>query len=656
MTRVLFGACPNPGLFIHLLSVLRQSLSADAQKTLGSMHFSPLESGLAAARQSGEHYSVLLPIPAEDRRQSLQQCLSAVAEDVNAERCRVFFDYCNESARLALVETIVALVRQAGVTHLRAVTLVSQNRLLSQRVLPIGHQCADLFVVCGWHACKHALQAEGVFAEVGATRRPQPGHEILCLNATPRWHRLYLLLKLADAGLLDLHAPDHAQHCQIPYVSFPGLDYGKGGSIDLDAFAEQLVEMDRAELLGLIDPLLARTPLRVDSLEAQGNALALEIDIRHYRDSKLSLVTETGMDDEHLRITEKTLKPLALGQPFITFGHRQSLLCARELGYATYDDCLDNRYDQNFTALKRLEAGVASAQAFLQAYAKDPELRHRVHETNLANIRWTLAGFASHYYERFALPVLERICWMDGRLPPMRAAVDPSRPSTPFGSSLQDVTFNRRGWEDAVDRKHRWTAAAHTEGANPMLNAPTPRPKVFGIGWAKTGTTSLGACFRKLGFNHQSQNLALVQRIMAGDYVKVLSIATAKESFEDWPWIILFRQLDMAFPGSKFILTTRDPARWLRSYRGMIDAQGPPGEDLARIREFLYGIDTRTATDEQLLSRYESHHQEVVSYFRHRPGDLLVVDWEEGHGWAQLCGFLGLPVPDTPFPHLNRRV
>ena len=171
--------------------------------------------------------------------------------------------------------------------------------------------------------------------------------------------------------------------------------------------------MDRAELLGLIDPLLARTPLRVDSLEAQGNALALEIDIRHYRDSKLSLVTETGMDDEHLRITEKTLKPLALGQPFVTFGHRQSLLCARELGYATYDDCLDNRYDQHFNALKRLEAGVASAQAFLQAYAKDPELRHRVHETNLANIRWTLAGFAAHYYERFARPVVERICWMD---------------------------------------------------------------------------------------------------------------------------------------------------------------------------------------------------------------------------------------------------
>jgi len=25
------------------------------------------------------------------------------------------------------------------------------------------------------------------------------------------------------------------------------------------------------------------------------------------------------------------------------------------------------------------------------------------------------------------------------------------------------------------------------------------------------------------------------------------------------------------------------------------------------------------------------------------------------HGWERLCGFLGLPVPDAPLPHMNRR-
>ena len=37
--------------------------------------------------------------------------------------------------------------------------------------------------------------------------------------------------------------------------------------------------------------------------------------------------------------------------------------------------------------------------------------------------------------------------------------------------------------------------------------------KVFGVGWAKTGTTTLGECFKILGFDHQSQNLELVKDI-----------------------------------------------------------------------------------------------------------------------------------------------
>jgi hypothetical protein len=27
--------------------------------------------------------------------------------------------------------------------------------------------------------------------------------------------------------------------------------------------------------------------------------------------------------------------------------------------------------------------------------------------------------------------------------------------------------------------------------------------------------------------------------------------------------------------------------------------------------------------------------------------------WSVGDGWEPLCEFLELPVPDTPFPHLN---
>jgi hypothetical protein len=41
-------------------------------------------------------------------------------------------------------------------------------------------------------------------------------------------------------------------------------------------------------------------------------------------------------------------------------------------------------------------------------------------------------------------------------------------------------------------------------------------------------------------------------------------------------------------------------------------------------------------------------------YFAKRPGDLLVINIPAGDGWEKLCPFLGVPVPDLPFPFKNR--
>jgi hypothetical protein len=186
---------------------------------------------------------------------------------------------------------------------------------------------------------------------------------------------------------------------------------------------------------------------------------------------------------------------------------------------------------------------------------------------------------------------------------------------------------------------------------------PTETPtKVFGIGWAKTGTTTLGRCFEILGYNHQSQNLSLVPQILHGDLKKTLRIATAKDSFEDWPWPLVYREMDASFPSSRFVLTTRDPDRWLTSYRAMIAAQGPPACELSTIRCQLFGVDPAIASDEELVSRFIRHNAEILEYFKARSGQLLVVDWEAGDSWPKLCDFLGMPIPDVPFPHLNQRI
>jgi hypothetical protein len=137
------------------------------------------------------------------------------------------------------------------------------------------------------------------------------------------------------------------------------------------------------------------------------------------------------------------------------------------------------------------------------------------------------------------------------------------------------------------------------------------RPKVFGIGWAKTGTTTLGRCFELLGYAHRSQNLSLVPALMHGDWTRTLHLATQHESFEDWPWIRIYRELDAAFPGSRFVLTRRDPADWLGSYRAMLAGEGPPSPALGAIRDWLYGMSVANATDAELLARVRQHDADV---------------------------------------------
>lgn len=181
--------------------------------------------------------------------------------------------------------------------------------------------------------------------------------------------------------------------------------------------------------------------------------------------------------------------------------------------------------------------------------------------------------------------------------------------------------------------------------------------KVFGVGWAKTGTKTLGRCLRLLGFTHHGQDFALLGDVMRGDLGRVFEAASRSQAFEDWPWILPFRALDARFPGSRFVLTTRDSQRWIESYRAMLQAEGPPDPARTAIRTYLFGVDPARATDSELIARVERHDAEVRAHFRDRPGDLLVVDWERGDGWTELCGFLGVPEPDPPrpFPHANRR-
>lgn len=173
--------------------------------------------------------------------------------------------------------------------------------------------------------------------------------------------------------------------------------------------------------------------------------------------------------------------------------------------------------------------------------------------------------------------------------------------------------------------------------------------KVFGIGAARTGTSSLGRAFVLLGLRHTSWNPALWEAFEREDYEPIFSVAARFESFEDGPWNgrDFYRELDERFPGSKFVLTVRDENSWQRSHERHFSAEGA-----GRIPE-RYRIANYAERREQFLREYRSRNNAVLAYFADRPGDLLVLDVVGGEGWERLCPFLGLAPPAGAFPHLN---
>lgn len=174
------------------------------------------------------------------------------------------------------------------------------------------------------------------------------------------------------------------------------------------------------------------------------------------------------------------------------------------------------------------------------------------------------------------------------------------------------------------------------------------KAKVFCIGFHKTGTTSLAVALRMLGYRVTGPNGTKDPNI--GEKVHAMADALVKknDAFQDNPWPVLYGDMDKKYPGSKFILTMRSSESWIRSQVKDFGLRKTP------MREWIYGVGCPEGNEDVFVARYERHNREVLEYFRDRPDDLLILDLPKGHGWKELCGFLGVDIPDKPFPHANK--
>jgi hypothetical protein len=75
-----------------------------------------------------------------------------------------------------------------------------------------------------------------------------------------------------------------------------------------------------------------------------------------YQTTNLEVVLETLFDDDRLHLTEKTLRPIACGHPFILVATQGSLEYLRGYGFKTFHNIIDETYDTIANPLERLQA------------------------------------------------------------------------------------------------------------------------------------------------------------------------------------------------------------------------------------------------------------------------------------------------------------
>ena len=160
----------------------------------------------------------------------------------------------------------------------------------------------------------------------------------------------------------------------------------------------------------------------------------------------------------------------------------------------------------------------------------------------------------------------------------------------------------------------------------------------------------------------------------ARNFDPIVALARTAQVFQDMPFScpFTFQAMDMAFPGSKFILSVRNDAeQWYESltrFHTTLLGKGrlPTSEDLKQFSYryegwifealvLVYGVSEANPYEKgRLISAYENHNRSIEEYFRHRRRSFLKINLAEDGVAEALSLFVGVPGDGRAVPHLNR--
>lgn len=193
--------------------------------------------------------------------------------------------------------------------------------------------------------------------------------------------------------------------------------------------------------------------------------------------------------------------------------------------------------------------------------------------------------------------------------------------------------------------------------------------RVVGAGLPRTGTASLGVALERL-LGGRIYHMSVIpghpfdlgdgwNRLLAGDAPDWDQLFDGYVATLDWPASLFWRELSKAYPDALVLLSVRDTAEtWWNSAnetflpiaRMALTPDWNEGRGLLDLLERFTGTE-HWDDPSTMMAAYERHNTEVRQAVpRHR-----LLEWRATQGWAPICRALGVPMPDLPFPWVNRR-
>jgi Sulfotransferase domain len=203
--------------------------------------------------------------------------------------------------------------------------------------------------------------------------------------------------------------------------------------------------------------------------------------------------------------------------------------------------------------------------------------------------------------------------------------------------------------------------------------------KVIGAGFGRTGTNSLKIALEQLGFDkchhmrevmENPDQLVYWQEALDTGTTDWETLFTGYQAAVDLPVAYFYKTQMALYPDAKIILTIRDPERWYDSVKNTIYKFSrmlpfasvlrfiiPTFRQVYPLLSFTQQMiwdgffEERFEDKDFAIAKFNQWNESVIATV---PADRLLI-FEVKQGWESLCEFLNVPIPDTPFPHVNSR-